>query len=216
MKHSAAVLAAALLSGCASVGNLPPRAYYVLDDLASPGVTSHAARIDRVLLLGEVSASPFYDTQALVFSRAPGQRAYYQFAAWTERPGSRLTQLLTRRLDARGGFRSVAATTAGAKGDFVLNVRLEEFYHDASANPGSVRIELSAELVDRAQRAIVARHRFAQCAPTGGDAAPAAVAAFDRAVTSLLDEVAAWVEDAAARDAPLSDKVVLMPGQNSD
>lgn len=198
MKRAAAVLAAALLSGCASVGNLPPRAYYVLDDLGSTGVTSHAARIDRVLLLGEVSVTPFYDTQALVFSRAPGERAYYQFAAWTERPGSTLTRLLTRRLDARGRFRSVAATTAGARGDLVLNVRLEEFYHDASASPGSARVELSAELVDRVQRAIVARHRFARSAPAAADDAAAAVAAFDRAVTGLLDEVSAWVEDAAA------------------
>ncbi|HUL94059.1 MAG TPA: ABC-type transport auxiliary lipoprotein family protein [Burkholderiales bacterium] len=199
MKRIAALVAAALLSGCPSLGNPPAYEYYVLDDLGSAGVSSHAPRIDRVLLVAEASVSPFYDTQALVFSRVPVQRAYYQFAAWTERPGSRFTQLLTRRLDARGAFRAVAATTAGAKGDLVLNVRLEEFYHDASLSPGSVRIEVSVELVDRAQRAIVAQRRFARSAPTAADDAPAAVAAFDRAVTGLLDEVSAWVEDAAAR-----------------
>ena len=95
----------------------------------------------------------------------------------------------------------MAATTAGTKGDLVLNTRLEELCHDASASPGSVRIEMSAVLVDPAQRAIVAQHSFAQSAPTGGDSAAAAVAAFDRAVTALLDEESAWVEDMAARPA---------------
>jgi cholesterol transport system auxiliary component len=193
------VAVAALLAGCMSLPNLPAREYYVLDDLGTAAVSMRGAPNDRTLFISETSVSPFYDTQSLVFSRAPGQRGYYQFAAWTERPGSRLTELLLRRLCARGSFRSVTATTAGAKGDLVLYTRLEELYHDAGASPGSVRIELSAELVDRVQRAIVAQHTFAQSAPTGGDTASAAVVAFDRAVTTLLDEESAWVEDMAAR-----------------
>jgi len=195
------IAAAALLAGCVSLGKVPPREYYVLDDLAAAAVSMQGTQNDRVLLISETSVSPFYDTQSLVFSRAPGQRAYYQFAAWTERPGSRLTELLIHRLYVRGNFRSVAATTAGAKGDLVLNTRLEELCHDASAGKGTVRIEMSAVLVDRAERGIVAQHTFTQSAPTGGDTAAAAVVAFDRAVTALLDEESAWVEDMAARPA---------------
>jgi ABC-type uncharacterized transport system auxiliary subunit len=96
---------------------------------------------------------------------------------------------------------AVSATSAAAKGDLVLNTRLEEIYHDASASPGTARIEMSAELEDRVQHAIVAQRSFAQSAPTGGDTAPAAVVAFDRAVTTLLDEESAWVEDMTARPA---------------
>ena len=195
------VAATLLLAGCMSLAKLPPREYYVLNDLGTAAVSMRGEQNDRALLISETSVSPFYDTQSLVFSRAPGQRAYYQFAAWTERPGSRLTELLLRRLYARGSFRSVSATSAGAKGDLVLNTRLEEIYHDASASPGSVRIEMSAELVDRVQHAIVAQRSFAQSAPTGADTAPAAVVAFDRALTTLLDEESAWVEDMAARPA---------------
>jgi cholesterol transport system auxiliary component len=197
VKYGAA--AAALLAGCMSLGKVPPREYYVLNDRGTAAVSMRATRSDRTLLISETSVSPFYNTQSLVFSRAPGQLAYYQFAAWTERPGSRLTELLIHRLAANGSFRSVAATTAGAKGDLVLNTRLEELCHDASASPGNVRIEMSAVLVDRAQRAIVAQHSFAQSAPTEGATAPAAVVAFERAVTTLLDEESAWVEDMAAR-----------------
>ena len=187
------------LGGCMSFQDVPPREYYVLDDLAKAGASRPAAPTGGVLLVSAASASPFYDTQNLVFSRAPGQRAYYQFAGWTERPGRRLTELLMRRLEARGSFKAVAATTAGIKGDLVLSTRLEEFYHDTSANPGSVRIEVSVELVDYAGRTIVAQRRFAQSAPAAGENAQAAVAAFNRAATALLDDLSAWIEGVVAQ-----------------
>ena len=187
------------LAGCMSFQDVPPREYYVLDDLAKASASTPAAQAGRVLLVSPASASPFYDTQNLVFSRSPGQRAYYQFAGWTERPGHRINELLTRRLEARGSFKSVAATTAGVKGDFVLNTRLEEFYHDTVPNPGSVRVEVSAELVDYAARTIVAQRRFAQSVTATGENAQAAVAAFNRATTTLLDEMSAWIEGVVAQ-----------------
>jgi cholesterol transport system auxiliary component len=189
------------LAGCMSFQDVPPREYYVLDDLAKAGASGRAAPGGKVLLVSAASASPFYDTQNLVFSRAPGQRAYYQFAGWTERPGRRINDLLMRRLDARGSFKSVAATTAGIKGDFVLSTRLEEFYHDTGANPGSVRVEVSAEIVDYAGRAMVGQRAFAQTLPVTGGDAQAAVTAFNRAVTTLLDEMAAWIEGAVVQPA---------------
>lgn len=200
MKHAAAALAGlALIAGCMSVPDVPSREYYVLEDLAQPGAAKPGAGGDRVLLVHPAAASPFYDTQHLAFSRAPGQRAYYQFAAWTERPARRLSELLTRRLETRGAFRAVASTTAGVRGDIVLNLRLEEFYHDAGAPPGSARVEISAELVDATRSAIVARRRFAQSAPAASENARAAVAAFNQATTALLEEIAAWIEGSAAR-----------------
>ena len=108
-----------------------------------------------------------------------------------------MSDFLARRLEAGGGFRAVAATTAGVKGEVVLHIRLEEFYHDVTGNPGSVRIEVTAVLVDPAERALIARRRFVQSAPAAGENAQAAVAAFNRATTALLDEMSAWVGGAA-------------------
>ncbi|MGH8660178.1 MAG: ABC-type transport auxiliary lipoprotein family protein [Burkholderiales bacterium] len=202
MKSAAALTAGlALLAGCMEIPEVPPREYYVLEDLAAAGA-SKTGVAGRVLLVSAASASPFYDTQNLVFSRAPGQRAYYQFAAWTERPGRRLSEFLARRLEAAGAFRSVAATTAGVRGDVVLNTRLEEFYHDVTGQPGSVRIEVTAELVEFSGGTVVARRRFVQSAPAAGANAQAAVAAFSRATTALLDEMALWVERAGSKPAP--------------
>lgn len=202
MKSAVAITAGlALLAGCMEIPEVPPREYYVLEDLAAASAAKTGGA-GRVLLVSPASASPFYDTQSLVFSRAPGQRGYYQFAAWTERPGRRLSELLARRIEAAGAFRSVAATTAGVRGDAVLNTRLEEFYHDVTGKPGSVRIEVTAELVEFSGRTVVARRRFIQSAPATGENAQAAVSAFSQATTALLDEMAAWVEGTAGKPAP--------------
>jgi cholesterol transport system auxiliary component len=202
MKRTALALALLVqLGGCMSIPDVPPRDFYVLEDLAKPGTEKSGGEASRVLLVHPASASPFYDTQSLAFSRAPGQRGYYQFAGWTERPARRLTELLTVRIEARGGFRSVASSTAGVRGEILLNLRLEEFYHDAGANPGSARIEVSAELIDIAGRTVLARRRFAQSAPVAEESARAAVAALNRATSALLDELSAWIESATAPSA---------------
>jgi cholesterol transport system auxiliary component len=189
-----AAAAALVIAGCISTGNVPPVQFYVLANAGRPAEARPAAEGGRVLLVSPMSVNSFYDTQRLAYSRAEGQRAYYQFAAWTERPGRTLTELLSRRLGA-------PLTTAGVRGDLVLQARLEELYHDARTAPGVLKLEVSAELVDAAGRR-VAERRFSRSAPVSEENAAAATAAACRALTELLDEIAAWTERAAREDLP--------------
>ncbi|HKA38447.1 MAG TPA: ABC-type transport auxiliary lipoprotein family protein [Burkholderiales bacterium] len=190
------------LAGCLpNPAAVPPQQYFVLSDLAKPAAAKPPAKgVSRTLLINPTVTSAFYDTQSMAYSRAAGQRGYYQFAGWTERPGRRFSELLMHRLEARGAFSSVAFTTAGIRGDVVLNTRLEELYQEtnASTGPGRVVVEVTAEIVDYAERTMLARRRFSQSAATGGDNASAAVNAFNQAVTALLDEISTWVEATAA------------------
>jgi cholesterol transport system auxiliary component len=190
----------ALLPGCLPIpSSVPAQQYYVLRDLANPAAAQRSAQASsRALLVNPTATSPFYDTQSMVYSRTAGQRAYYQFAGWTERPGRRFSELLMRRLEARGAFVSVASTTSGVRGDLILNTRLEELFQDTSASPGRVVVELTADLVDHAERTLMARRRFTQSVATTGENAAAAVTAFNQATTTLLEEVSAWVEATAA------------------
>lgn len=200
MRSFLAAAALGFLAGCLPVPTAgPPQQYFVLSDLNNPAQGQRSAQpAGRALLVNPTVTSPFYDTQSLVYSRAAGQRGYYQFAGWTERPGRRFSELLVRRLEARDAFSSVASTTSGVRGDVVLNTRLEELYQDTGASPGRVVVEVTAELVDYTERTMVGRRRFSQSAATGGDNAAAAVSAFNQALTKLLDEVSTWVESTAA------------------
>ena len=182
-----------LLAGCVSTPNLPPMQYFVLGNGQETAAARPASQGSaRVLLVHPTSVNTFYDTQRLVFSRAEGQRAYYQFAAWTERPGRTLSELLSRRLGA-------SFTTSGIKGDFILHTRLEELYHDAAASPGTVKIEVSAELIDAAGRLVGERQRFSRSVRAGSENAAGAVEAANHAVSEVLDDIAAWLEGSRPR-----------------
>lgn len=187
-------LGALLLTGCVNLGDFkdtPAITYYVLED---SGHAERAARADpRTLLVLEPQTATFYDTTNLAFSRAPGTRGQYQFAHWTQRPGMRFGELLRARLDAWGGFASVAGAGSQVRGELLLDTRLVEFYHDAATPPGRVRVVLDAELVDLQTRRLVARKRFAREVAAQSHDAQGAAAAFDSAVALTLDDLTGWL-----------------------
>lgn len=183
------------LGGCVNFGqsaNAPGVVYYVLND-AEPAAAPTSAPADApTLRVLDTTASGFYDSDQLVFSRSADTRGQYQFARWTERPGRRFAELLRARLDRLGRYR-VAPAGGVVHSDLMLDTRLVEFYHDATREPGQVRLELRAELVDLKQRRLLGRHTFEQKVPlTTYDAAGAAQAS-NLAVSRVLDDVSAWL-----------------------
>lgn len=193
------LLASGLAAGCTVLGGNPePRHWYRLEDSA-PAPAPAAARSDRVLLVEVVTASALHEGSALVFSRRPGAFAHYRFANWDEPPARSLGRLVERRLEARGGFRAVGASTSGLRGELLLRVALEELLHDAADEPGAGRVAVDAELIDWTRRTRIARRRFARSAPAQAANAAGAASAISRALTDLLDDLAPWVEAAAAR-----------------
>lgn len=187
MRKLALIASFLVLGACAGPASVPPTQYYVLGNGKETAAPVRASQRSGALLVHPTSVSTFYDTQRLVYSRAEGQRAYYRFAAWTERPGRAFSELLMRRLGA-------SSTTSGVKGNLVLHTQLYELYHDASANPGTVTIEVSAELVDAGGRLVGERRRFSRSVPARSENAAGAVEAANRAVSEVLDEIAAWVQ----------------------
>jgi cholesterol transport system auxiliary component len=206
-------------AGCVSIGggDTPARTWYRLEDRGGEAVAASDRRaaaagagaaqqagdrsrgpaIDQVLLIAPVLASSFDESSMLAYSRAPGTRAHYQFAGWTEPPAKRIGVLVERRFAARGRLAAVAQSTAGVRGDLLLNLTLEDLYHDVSSSPGSVRVGMVAELVHWRSRKLLARRAFEQAAPVSRESAGAAVDGFNGALSALLDQLTAWVESEA-------------------
>jgi cholesterol transport system auxiliary component len=173
MTRAAVVLAAALVGACAAQGPRDPERYFILE--AAPGV-----KAEEAVELPPTSTASFYDTQEIVFSRAPGTRAYYQFNRWTERPQRAI----------HGQLESRFPPGTGAKR--VLMTHLDEIYHDAAERPGTARIRLTAQLLDAASRALIARRVFTASAPAASYDAHGAVRGFDQALGRLLDDIVRW------------------------
>jgi len=192
MKRIALFTLILLLAGCASLpGPSQPVTHYVLSD---PGPALHLPRSQPgVLLLREMDTPAFYQEPGLAYSREPGTRSRYAFAQWTELPGKRLTWLLRQRLETAGVFAAVAPMASGVIGDYQLNTRLIDFYHDASMPPGSAFLLVEAELVRRARGERVARQSFVAQLPVAAYDAAGAADAMDRAATRIIDEITLWL-----------------------
>jgi ABC-type uncharacterized transport system auxiliary subunit len=190
---------ALVLAGCVGGGSVPPRTHYVLHDQVPAKPVEPTAPPRYALVLTSSAADLFYDSESLVFSREPNQRAYYQFATWTDRPAHLVRRLAEQRLEARGRFVSVTSLAVGVRADIVLNISLGEFYHDAAVQPSVVRVEFVGELIDWRTRSLLGHSRFSASAPVKSDDAKGAAEAFDHAVTEVLDSLVPWVETQAAK-----------------
>lgn len=196
MKPALALAALSLvLAGCVNFGDrsdTPAVVYYVLNDTVPPVAPAVLRSNAPTLLVLDTTTGSFYDNDQIIFSRSAGTRGQYQFARWTERPGKRFADLMRSRLDRLGSYRVVAAG-GYVRGDLLLDTELVEFYHDASSEPGQVRVALRAELVNLKQRTLLGRSVFEQQVPlTRYDAAGAAEAS-SLAVSRTLDDLTAWL-----------------------
>ena len=198
---AASTVVLALVATACGTGVRAPQHYYVLDPMPSAALVARDASARATaptLLVAPTTASSFYDAQAIVYSRSPDTRSYYQLNSWTEPPSRRLGLLLAERLARSGAFGSVAQATHSVRGQFLLTTHIEEIYHDAATSPGTARIAMTAELSDPARRSIAGRHRFTASAPAAAPDAAGAVQGFDAALGPLLDEVVAWAAEASA------------------
>jgi cholesterol transport system auxiliary component len=150
-----------------------------------------------MLLVAPTTAASFYDSQEIIYSRRPGERAYYQLSSWTEPPNRSLATLLTARLALGGAFRGAVETASSVRGSLLLRTHLVELYHDAVEAPGVARVTLTAELSDPAGRSLLAQRSFSASAPVATYDAAGAVQGFGQAFGQLLDEVAVWAAQAA-------------------
>lgn len=207
---AALLLAIALAaSGCGTLAPNPAKSYFVLQDLSqapavpTPRQVTAAPRPERapVVLVSVNPSSTLYESAGIVFSRGPGERAYYQFATWSERPSRRLGLLVERRLV--GAIASgvplggAALDTSGVRGDWLLGVRLVELYHDTLQRPHRAVVTLEVELVDWERRTLLDRATFHATAPLVAEEVEAAVTAMNQGVTAVLDDLNRWVAQKA-------------------
>jgi cholesterol transport system auxiliary component len=75
----------------------------------------------------------------------------------------------------------------------LLDTELVEFYHDATSNPGQMRLVLRAELVDMKQRKLLGRRVFEQQVPLASYDAAGAAQAASLAVSRTLDDLTGWL-----------------------
>ena len=184
-----------LLAACGQI--LPERSaqsYYRFED-GTPNPAPRAQPLPRSVVVAPISSNAVGNAYGMAYSRTTGERAFYQYNEWTDRPTLRVAQLLLQRLEVRKSFVSIARLGSGIAGEVQVNVVVDDVVHDLSGGGNGVgRIAVLVEVVDRRQRRMLGQRRFVETAPAEAANAAAGAAAINRAVTAFLDEASPWIE----------------------
>ncbi|GAB4465737.1 MAG: hypothetical protein OHK0044_04770 [Burkholderiaceae bacterium] len=201
---AAIVVAAAALAGCVSVQLGAEGARHVTVVLADarPAMPRRDAPAVRTLLIQATPADPLANTRSIAYARAPGVREFYQLASWSEPPRQAIARLLQRRLEARGTADAVGLLGQPVAADWLLAVGVEAVYHDVASEPGTARLALRAELIDRRARTLAARRTFEAAVPVERADSAAAAVALGRATADIFDALVPWLEKELMRAAP--------------
>jgi ABC-type uncharacterized transport system auxiliary subunit len=192
------------LAGCSLPGaRTQAVSHYVLEapTVAAPALAPPAKATGPVLLLRDAEPGGLSQSLRLIYSRTPGTQAQYQYARWNEAPPKRLHTLLRQRLLASGLYAGVVPLGAGVQGDYQLNIRLLDFFHNAAHTPGSAHVALEAELVQRATARLIGQQLFVADVALASQDAAAAAAGLSQASGQVLDAVVVWLTRVQPLDA---------------
>lgn len=190
------------LAGCSLPGAREQAIRYFVLETPDAAVVAASDASRPILLLRDAEAGVFVQSLRLIYSREPGTQAYYQYAFWTEPPPKRLQMLLRQRLLASGLYGGVVPLGAGVQGDYQLNFRLLDFFHNAATTPGQAVVKLEADLVERGSGRLLAQRTFASQAVLPSQDAAAAAAGLGHASGEVIEAMMVWLNAVQPKSVP--------------
>jgi cholesterol transport system auxiliary component len=113
-------------------------------------------------------------------------------------PAQMLAPLIVSALDRSGAFRAVLLAPTTATGELRLDTELIRLQHEFGASPSQVRLTLRAVVIETSARRVLAWREFDAVVPAGSDDPYGGVVAANRAVATVLADLAAFCAQAAA------------------
>jgi cholesterol transport system auxiliary component len=195
LRPLSALLAAALLSGCAAIGSLNSAATS-LDafELRAPAglpVARSPQAIDFIVELP--SAAGAIDTDRILVRPTPVQVAYLPDARWTAAAPVMLQSALVETFLRTGAFRYVGRRPLGVSGDVALVTDLVDFGAVVQGAGAVIEVTMVARLVREEDAAITATRTFSRSVPVPDTRSATIIAGYEAASGALLADVAGWV-----------------------
>ena len=167
----------------------PPATFYALDNL--PSALRAPAPVDApTLLINPPRAAAGFDSQRIIYLREPHRLDYFAHSEWVDPPPRMLGPLLVAALQNTGAFHAVVLMPSTATGQVRLDTEILRLQHEFLGHPSRARFTLRATLVDDKTRRVLGWREFDQSVAATGDDPAGGVAAANRAVQAVLQEVA--------------------------
>ena len=165
-----------------------------------PSANKHEAQ--GVLLLSAPQAEAGFDTPRMVYLTRAHEIGYYATNQWAETPVRMIGTLLVQSLEkaAFGGLWSPCR--ARSRADHRLDTQGLVLQQEFLQRPSQVRVGFRLQLVELRDQVVVGTRRFEAVENAPTDDAYGGVLAANRAVATLLDQVADWVTSCMRAGSP--------------
>lgn len=196
----------ALLAGCGSLlpKPVPQPAFYALEGrvttgaaLPGPASMSAAPATAPTLVVNPPHAAPGFDSQRIIYVRAPHQLEYFAHHEWVDTPARMIAPLIVGELERAGAFHAVVLTPTAATGDLRLDTEIVRLQQTFGGGPSQVRLTLRAYLTDNTSRKVIGSREFDETVAATSEDPVGGVVAANRAVQAVLERLARFCAEAA-------------------
>ncbi len=195
----AAVLACAVV-GCTVLGL--PRGE--APSLFTLGATSDSAppagAPTQAILVAPPVARSGHDSARMVYVTRAYEIRFFARHEWVAPPAQMLAPLLAEALERGGRFRAVQSTADVAPA-FRLETEIVALQQEFTAQPSQTRLVLRVQLIDMAERRVLAAEQLEAVETAPSDDPYGGVVAANRAAARVLADLATWCDAHAPRPA---------------
>ena len=189
------LVASLLLAGCLA----PPRGEGMKTFSLEAEFPPPASRKGPVVLVAPPRARAGYETAGMVYARTREELAQFARHRWVDAPARMLAPLIVEALDASGAFTAVVMPPSAVRPRLRLDTEVVRLRQDFTQLPSRVEFILRAQLTDLGSGEILGTRTFAASVQSTADDPVHGVQAANRAVQAVLEEVATWAAQLAAR-----------------
>ncbi|MCI5112537.1 MAG: ABC-type transport auxiliary lipoprotein family protein [Marivita sp.] len=198
LRKTLAVMAMALLSGCAAISAVSDAAtpLDVFELRAPDSIAATSARPRAIDVIVEIpTTSGALATDRIMIRPNALQAQYLPEVRWSEPTPVMVQTLMLRSIEAMGAVRYVGRKPLGVSGDFALVTEVIDFQADVvpGTDTANVQITLLVRVVRERDASIVASRRFTASALSPTTETLAVIDAFSAASDQVFADFAAWV-----------------------
>ena len=192
-----AVLSLMLTGGCSGLlpKGPPPPLVYALDgsrDAFPTMVPVAESTTAPTLIINPPSAAPGYDTRHIVYVQVAYQLQHFARSEWVAPPARMLLPIMVSAIENTGSFRAVGPVSSGIAGDLRLDTEILRLHQEFGGGPSRVRFTLRVTLSDKLSRQVNSWRQFDETVVSASDDTYGGVAAANRAVQLVMQQLAAY------------------------
>jgi cholesterol transport system auxiliary component len=182
---------------------LPP-SLYSLDSAKIDAGAARRAPADvsvaaSTLIVSPPHAAAGFDSQRIAYVREAHKLDYFAHAEWVDTPARMLAPLIVTAAESSGTFRSVVLTPTAAAGELRVDTEIVRLQQDFTSQPSRVRFTLRAYVMDSKTRRVLAWRVFDESVAAASDDPYGGVVAANRAVQTVLEQLAVFCATAAGQ-----------------